>query len=132
MSASAYAGGVKTIDGRVLSDLALVKAELKKPGPMVVLYSETWCGACFLFHPTYEQLAAAMPNVRFYVLSNLKLEEHAEMCENHTEDDFCWIPTAVAGNTEDQVRHRPCLILNSSDRSFDAVKQRILACLKLK
>jgi len=108
-----------------LSTPEQLKTELAKPGPgIVLLYSAPWCPGCQLFHPVYEKLSEKMKPIRFYDINidvTAPLKEHEGMVP--------YIPTAFVGHSEDQLRNRPCRILND-DRDFDTVREEIEECLR--
>lgn len=41
--------------------------QLKTDQPVVILFSASWCGACKLFHPTYEKVSKNM-NAQFFTI----------------------------------------------------------------
>lgn len=99
-----------------------VKSELAKPGPVVLLYSTEWCGACKAFKPTFDSVSNLMTDVRFYRLDadKLGLKEHAGKIK--------YVPTIYVGRSEKTLREQPCEI-GKEGRSSARIKLDIINCL---
>jgi thiol-disulfide isomerase/thioredoxin len=86
-----------------LSTPAQVKSELSKPGPFVVLYYTSWCGACSQYKPFFEKESNKIKNVRFYKmnLEVIAIKEH--------QDKVPYIPMLFYGKDEASFRNNPCI-----------------------
>jgi thiol-disulfide isomerase/thioredoxin len=102
------------------------RQEIKRDGPMVVMYHAEWCGACQAFMPTYVHIAMLMPDVRFYLID---MDNGAGYKEHVKLHDPFYIPWVIVGMNEDQIRNHPCQVAKNVRTSSEVSKQ-IRACLK--
>lgn len=111
------------LDAVELTTPEQVKAELSKPGPIVLMYATDWCGACKTMKPIFMRAAKENKNTRFFILNadKVRLKEH---------QDLGFVPRIYVGRNEKELRENPCNDADGTKQSTTAIKELVDRCTK--